>query len=111
MPSPKPNASSIPMPDDLIVYYTSPLTIRGEKRVVLEDDLPKLYAAWAEQLVERIRAEGAKDVHPYEGDRGDLHERIADAAGNWSGEFWEPQDVADGCAAYVADLLGLERTP
>lgn len=46
--------SSLPIPDDLIVYYTSPLTIKGEKRVVLEDDLPKLYALWAEGRVDMV---------------------------------------------------------
>lgn len=69
---------------------------------------PALYRAWAAQLVERIRTEGAKDANLDEGFGGDLHECIADEAGSWSGEFWRPQDIADGCAEYVADLLGLD---
>lgn len=74
-------------------------------RASVQAAAPALYKAWGEELVERIRTQGAKDANPDEGFGGDLHECIADAAGNWSGEFWRPQDIANGCADYVADLL------
>lgn len=84
-----------------------PETAREIARGTLSQQLPKLYAHWAEGLVAKIRSEGFKDAAPNEGYDGPLHEAISDAAGSYSSEFWPSDRVVEGVADYVADLLGL----
>lgn len=84
--------------DNLLAY-------RPDVAKALESAAPKLYAHWAEQLVARIRSEGAKDASNHFD--GPLLEAMFEENGGGYFEDCDPQRLTDGAAKFVSSLLGL----